>query len=106
MRAGGCCRWFVPPRIAEDGGVRGREGAVGRRYAKATELPRADAAVGSHEPSNEQRAADSLRRERHGGERECARGGAVVGSYPPGSPKMAEFAVEKALSGEGTPRPP
>ncbi len=54
----------------------------------------------------EQRAADSLRRERVGGERVCARGGAFVCAHPPEFLKMAEFAVEKALSGEGTPRPP
>jgi hypothetical protein len=36
-----------------------------------------------------------------------ARGGVLLfGLYPPGFTKMAEFAVEKALSGEGTPKPP
>ncbi len=36
-----------------------------------------------------------------------ARGGVLpFALYPPELTKMAEFAVEKALSGEGTPRPP
>src|SRR5204863_731794 len=51
-----------------------------------------------------QRARDSLPSERRGGERECARGGAFVGSYPPELTRITRMSLHDLKPAKGAVR--